>query len=938
MPRSDGLGSDCEKIVRTATFSSSATSQIEPVSSLKPINILLLSGAVALAQQFTISTIAGGAPPSTPAAPTTVSIGSPQRSAVDASGNLYFTGSNCVFKLGPNGVLTVIAGTSRPGNAGDNGPATNARLNGPQGVAIDGSGNIYIADSLNHAVRMISGGIITTIVGYGTPGYTGDGGLGNGAQLNLPGGLAIDGKGNLYIADTGNHVIRLLSPAGTIITFAGTSIPGFAGDGAAATAARLFDPADVAVDFKGNVFIADTENNVIREVTTDGNISTVAGNRTAGNFAEGVDATSAFLSQPHGVAVDSAGSVYISDFGASRVRKVAQGKITTVAGTGVFGFSGDGSQAAKAQLANPWGVSVDSSGNLYIADFWNYRIRQVSSSGTISTVAGNGLVSYSGDGGQAASAQLNGPRGAAVDAAGNLYIADTENHTVRRVTRSGVIANFAGNGSAGFAGDGSQAAGAQLSRPQAVTVDAAGNVYIADTGNHRVRAVSTSGVITSIAGNGSPGFGGDGGPAASAQLNAPRGLAVDASGNLYVADFNNNLVRKISNGTITTAAGTGLAGFSGDGGPASKAQLRGPISVAVDGVGNLYIADYGNYRVRVVSRNGVINTIAGNGTSVSTGDGGPAVNAQLAAPGSLAVDAAGNLYIGDSIARVREIFSYGTIATIAGDGTIGYSGDGGPALSARLNGSSGLAVDGAYNVYVADTGNNSIRRLQPSDFGLTLSSVANGASLLPGPVAAGEVVVLYGFGLGPNQLATYRPDINGGIPTNLAGTTVVFNGTPASILYSWATQVAAIVPATVSGANAQVFVQYQNQTSAALTLPVAPAAPGLFTVNSSGQGQAAALNQDGSLNGAGNPALVGSTISVFATGIPASPGFTYSGPVTIGGKPATVQSVRYAPNGVLQINALVPAGIAAGSAVPVIVPVGSVSSQNGVTISVTGGS
>jgi trimeric autotransporter adhesin len=912
---------------------------LKPTRNLFKIGlVLLLSGPFALAQQYSISTIAGGVPPATPAVATGTSIGTPQRTTLDGAGNLYFTSLNSVFKLDTGGNLTLIAGTSRAGYSGDNGPAVSAELNGPQGLAMDSSGNLYIADSQNNVVRMVSGGIITTVVGIGSPGYSGDGGQATGAQLNAPGGMTIDKSNNLYIADTANNVIRLVTlPAGNIITFAGTLYPGYSGDLSAATAAQMFGPTDVAFDGStGNVYIADAGNSLIRVVTTDGNINTYAGSTTATMSEDGIVATMSILNQPHGVAVDSSGNVYISQYGDSRIRKVTASKqiISTVAGTGVYGYTGDGAMATTAEMAGPWGISLDSSGNIYIADFWNYRVRKVSSSGTITTIGGNGVYSFSGDGDPAANAELNGPRAVAVDPAGNVYVADTQNNRVRQIKTSGVINTFAGNGATGSSGDGGPATGAQLTQPQALATDSAGNVYIADTVNNRIREVAPNGVITTIAGTGTAGYSGDGGPAASAQLNSPRGMAADAAGNLYIADFNNNVVRKISNGTITTVAGNGSLGFSGDGGPATSAQLHNPVSVAVDLAGDLYISDLQNYRIRMVTPNGVINTIAGNGTSASTGDGGPAISAQLAAPGSLAVDSSGNLYVADSVAVIREITPNGTIRTIAGNGTVGYSGDGGPSLVAQFNNLSGIAMNSSGGIYVADSGNNAIRMLQPVGFGLVISSVANSASLAGGPIAPGELVVLFGNGLGPAQLAV-NP-LTGATPPSAGfdGTRILFNGVPAAILYTWVTQVAAVVPASISGSSVQIVAQYQNQTSAPLNVPAAANAPGLFTANASGQGQASAINQDGTLNAASNPAKAGSTISLFATGV-GTAGFS----LMIGGQPATIlpTGILQAMNsGLTEIAVQIPSGLNTGP-VPVVVQAGAVSSQSGVTIAVTAG-
>jgi trimeric autotransporter adhesin len=343
--------------------------------------------------------------------------------------------------------------------------------------------------------------------------------------------------------------------------------------------------------------------------------------------------------------------------GGSSTKAGASGSsvISTFAGSTNSGFGGDGGPAVSAQLNQPVTGTFDSSGSMFIADTQNNRIRKVTSSGTISTVAGNGAIGFSGDGGAATSAALNAPRGVAVDASGNLYISDTGNSRIRKVSSSGVITTFAGTGVAGFAGDGGVALNAQFSSPEGIVVDGSGNVYIADRGNARIRKIS-SGTISTIAGTGVPGSAGDNGPAISAQLSIPSGLALDASGNLYIADLLNHRIRKmaLSGGNLTTVAGNGTEGFTGDGSTATSAELSRPEGVAVDGSGNVYIADTGNSRVRKVS-GANISTVAGNGTPGSVGDGGSAKDAQLFTPGGVAVNGT-TLYIVDTgNNRVRKV-------------------------------------------------------------------------------------------------------------------------------------------------------------------------------------------------------------------------------------------------------------------------------------------
>ena len=674
---------------------------------LRAVLLTIAVSTTVFGQAYNISTFAGGGlPVNVPG--TFGSLYGPLAVTADQAGNLFFVDQNDVLRLDAStGVLTLIAGNGTQGFSGDNGPASNAQLNHPQGIALDNAGNLYIADSNNNRIRRVAGGVIVTVAGNGIAGFSGDGAAAINAQLNQPAGVTVDANGNLFIADTTNQYIREVS-GGVINSVAGSGVAGFFGDSSFASSAQLNYPSSVAVDSSGNLYIADRLNSRIRKVAS-GIITTVAGIGTPGFNGDNGAAATAAISLPQSIVADSAGNLYIADTGNNRVRKITNGAISTLAGTGTAGFTGDGIAAAGSQLNSPAGAGIDSAGNVYIADTGNSRLRKISG-GAITTVAGNGTQGFSGDNGPATSAELNGTVGVAVDTARNLYISDSNNQRVRKVS-SGVISTVVGNGTAGFSGDNGPATAAQLHNPSGVTVDASGNLYVADTANQRVRKI-VGGTITTVAGSGAQGFAGDNGQAVLASLNNPQGVAVDGVPNLYIADFNNNGVREVSNGTISSFAGYNSQGYSGDGGSSFNAQLNFPRGVATDNNGNIYVADTYNNVIRKIAH-GVITTVAGNGTPGFSGDGGQATSAQLSLPQGVAIDAAGILYIADTQnARIRKVVN-GVISTIAGNGTQGFNGDNGPATSAALSAPSGVALDSLGNVYVADTNNNRVRILSP---------------------------------------------------------------------------------------------------------------------------------------------------------------------------------------------------------------------------------
>jgi uncharacterized protein (TIGR03437 family) len=548
--------------------------------------------------------------------------------------------------------------------------------------------------------------------------------------------------------------------------------------------------------------------------------------------------------------------------------------------------------------------------------------------GPIATLAGNGVAAYSGDGGPASAAALNHSKGIAVDAAGNVYIADVDNSRVRQVTPTGMINTVAGNGFRGASGDGGSATSASFSDISAVTIDPYGNLYVADSSNRRIRKVTPNGIVTTIAGTGVEGFSGEGGPAASAMLGRPEALAVDALGNLYFADSTNQRVRRIGvNGVITTVAGNGVDGFSGDGGSAVSASLGFPLGVAFDNAGNLYVADGDNNRIRRIAPGGIISTVAGNGHGGFSGDGGPATAASLNIPSDVAVDSAGNLYIADAgDNRVRKVDTAGIITTVAGTGTDGYSGDGGPSTQAMLNYPWGLAVDGAGTVYISDRVNSRVRIISGPPMGapsIQSSAALNAASFRNQALAPGETVTLFGsnFALG-RAAAPSAP-----LPTTLGQTRVTFNGISAPLFYLSPGQINAQVPFEVGAGVVSIQVTRGGSASAISTSQVSASSPGIFIMDQS-TSAGAILHADFSLVSGASPARAGEIVAIYATGLgalqspvktgdaaPNGPRPTASIPtVSVGGLPAVVSYSGLAPGfvGLYQVNVTIPAGLQPG--------------------------
>jgi len=662
---------------------------------------------------YTVNTFAGSAPLGDGGPAVSALLRWPASMVFDNAGNLYVAdeGNASIRRITPDGTISTIAGTGTTGFSGDDGPAEQAQISSyVNGIALDSSGNLYISDAGNNRIRMVSHGVISTVVdgstlpvpetgmgfngialdsqdslyivdgnysqifriaqdgtfaviaGNGTTGDTGDGGPATQAAFISPQSLYIDPAGAIYVIDSGANRIRKITPDGNINAFAGTGQAGYGGDGGPAANARLNSPSMMAPDAAGNLYLLDNSNYLVRRIGTDGVITKVAGSGSSLRSGDGLPATQAGFGGLQGLAVTPSGDLYIADFdSAIRVVPAATGIINTAYGQ--LHFTNDGAPAANALFNVPYSLTSDGQGNLYFGDW--FRLRKIDSSGILTTIAGSvstisGTVpsGNTGDGGPATAATINRPYAIAVDKSGNVYFSSIA--LVRRVDTNGIISTFAGGGAS--LGDGGPATKASFGGTSfGLAFDTAGALYISDTYGHRIRRVTPDGTISTFAGTGTAGTSGNGGPAASANINGPRGLAFDAAGNLYFADFAANRVRKISpDGTIKAFAGNGTAGGSGDEGPATSAELYSPWGVAVDSAGNVYIAEWLGARVRVVTPDGIIHSIAsGNPVDLLSngsfsGDGGPAIGADYCNLGSIVVGSTGKIYVLDTFnERIR---------------------------------------------------------------------------------------------------------------------------------------------------------------------------------------------------------------------------------------------------------------------------------------------
>jgi len=884
---------------------------------------------------------------------------SPQGLALDAAGDLYISdyAANVVRMVSPTGIITTVAGNGLPGNTGNGGKATSASLDGPYALALDSAGNLYIAEDLNNAVRKVTPG--GTITAFTT------------SPVGNPEGLAFDSTGALYIAAWGDDKIYKASPTGALTVFAGNGNEGYSGDGGPATSAMLAGPQGIAFDASGTLWICDSINNRIRNISggsvPGATIQSVIGSGYSGLSPIGNVPSSVSVYLPVGVAVDAKGTVYWSESGNHRIREYVPSNHGVIELAGYTPALNTTAAPTSLLLFNPFGTATDASGNVYIADTSDNVIRKITPAGVSSVIAGTGNANFNGDIGTATSINLTAPEGVSVDAQGNIYVADTGNGRIRRINPAGQMLTIMGAGSA-LPLTGTFDGNAFLFYPTGVVATGNGTFVVVDEYFGIVAMVNSVGTITLI-------------PTANVgYLGLPIGIAVSGS-NVYIADTFDNRILKYNGTTTSVFAGTGAPGFSGDNGPANKATLFFPYAVAVDANNNVYIADTYNSAIRMVDTTGKITTIAGMpGMPGFSGDGGLAANAQIFFPTGLNVDGSGNIEVTDNGNQRVRILKYQAIPadlTIQPDSTtksanhgsstviqLSLASMGGFAGSANIvaTAPSGITVQFTPTVPVTITAGQTVvvaanvqipaataTGAYTISFALTAGAIAHtvsvtlnvtnlpqftsagvvsAASFAGGGVSPGEIVAIFGQDMGPASVAL-GSFANGQLSTQAGGTQVTFGGVAAPIVYSLAGQVSAIVPYEVTGPVTQVQITYNGQTSPALPVAVVPAAPGIFTLP--GGSQAAALNADLSVNGAGNPAAKGSVVVLFATGEgQTNPGgvdgrlatTVFPAPqlpvtVTIGGQTAQILYAGAAPYevaGVLQINVMVPSNIPSGAA------------------------
>lgn len=600
----------------------------------------------------------------------------------DASGNIYVAdnGRNTIRKITPAGVVTTFAGFPAASGYLD-GTGTAARFSSPNGICVTPSGNIYVADTYNQRIRQITpSGVVTTFAGSGVVGSTNA--TGTSATFNYPGGMCSDAAGNIYVIEPVTSLIRKITPSGVVSTFASSS--------------DFSNSRAICSDAADNIYVASLNGHKIMKITPAGVISTFAGSGTAGSTnATGVAAS--FYS-PYAVCSDASGNIYVTDRGNCKIRKITPaGSVTTLAGSGIFGVAnGIGTAASFNALA---GLCADVSGNIFASS--GPAIRRITSAGVVSNFVGGG--GYGSENLIGNNASFSSPEGICSDASGNMYVADISNNKIRKITPSGVVSTFAG-----IAGSGSSdgpAATASFDGPSGVCFDPSGNMYVADRSNHKIRKITPGGTVSTLAGSGS--VGAADGPGATATFNYPVQVCTDAAGNVYVSDEYNNKIRKITPaGVVSTLAGSGTVGSVDATGPA--ASFNTPYGICADAAGNIYVNDRLNYKIRKITAAGVVTTLAGSGVAGAIDATGTA--ASFGDPYGICTDVSGNMYVADRAAnKIRKVTPAGVVTSIAGTGFAGDTD--GMVVSAEFNMIRGICTDLSGNIYVVHRDDHKVRKI-----------------------------------------------------------------------------------------------------------------------------------------------------------------------------------------------------------------------------------
>lgn len=903
-----------------------------------------LSATLALAQfpkAYMADAVAGPAllPPGEGSDARKLLILAPAGVAVDAQNNIYVSDEkfNRVFRITSSGAFSTYAGTGVYGSFRAGVPATQSGFAAPKGIAFDRAGNLYIANQYaSTIVRVAADGTTSLYAGGGTT--TGDGRAPLETRLGQVEYVAVDAQGNVYFSEfRGFKVRKIPAGGGAIETYAGTGTEGSSEQNGPAKQIPLGWIEGLFFGADNNLYILDSAGGLLRRVTPEGTSTFVFRSTDVPMKSKPAGWT---ISQITGIAADADGTLWFAAYfwqsSVSVVKCPGRKDCEIVAGGGVAGFNGDGAPATQKRLSLPGAVAKDGQGNVVFTD--GQRVRLLTPTGELRTVAGGDTFAARGDGQKNANAVIESSQGIAVDAQNNVYASDLRNHLVWRFGADGTARIVAGSGTRGYSGDNGPATSAELSEPGALAVDSSGNLYILDVQNYVVRKVTPQGTITTHAGrshavtaNCAPN------PATAAAtqwcFTVPSSLAADAQGNVYVGDY--NAVVRVAGGNVTQVSATGRT-----------------ASLHVGSDGNLY-AVANEQVLRSAQGASAFTVIAGTGKSGSTGDGGAALAADIGAT-SVVLDANRNILVGDFAGRkLRAITADGKIQTIAGGGTkTGTGAAGGPSTDARIAPPQ-MAVGRNGRIYYADPGfstnvpsNIHVWSLEPAQ--LFRTAVLNAASYAAGPVAGGEMITIYGIDIGPPALAIYQIADNK-FRDEIASTRVLFDGVRAPIIYVSATAASVVVPYSVAGkTETEMWIEYQGVATNRVKLPVAVTKPGIFTIPPTGTGQAALLHwPDYAVNNAANPIARDGVGMLFLTGggdqgqdgmlAQTTGALPFPVTVRVGATDAQVLYAGPAPSlvyGMLQINSVVPVNTTPGDKVSLFVRLGETWSQGGITISV----